>query len=52
MAARALAMTHIAIYDALNEIEGNHRPYSFNFPGVSVLNPPADVSASTAAYIV
>jgi hypothetical protein len=52
VAARALAMTHIAIYDALNEIEGNHRPYSFTFPGVSVLNPPADVSASTAAYIV
>ncbi len=52
IATRALAMTHIAIYDALNEIEGNHRPYSFNFPGVSVLNPPADVSASTAAYIV
>ncbi|MFN9718835.1 MAG: phosphatase PAP2 family protein [Planctomycetota bacterium] len=52
IATRVLAMTHIAIYDALNEIEGNHRPYSFNFPGVSVVNPPADASASTAAYIV
>lgn len=52
VAARALAMTHIAIYDALNEIEGNHRPYSYTFPGVSLLNPSPNVAASTAAYIV
>lgn len=45
-------MTHIAIYDALNEIEGNHNPYSYTFPGVSVARPPANLSASTAAYIV
>jgi membrane-associated phospholipid phosphatase len=52
VAARNLAMTHIAIYDALNEIEGSHRSYSYTFPGVSLLNPSPNVSASTAAYIV
>lgn len=52
VASRALAMTHIAIYDALNEIEGNHRPYSYTFPGVSLASPPPNASASTAAYIV
>ncbi len=52
LASRALAMTHIAIYDALNEIEGKHRPYSYTFPGVSLASPPPNASASTAAYIV
>lgn len=52
VAARALAMTHIAMYDALNEIEGQHRPYSYTIPGIRVVSPSPDVSASTAAYIV
>lgn len=52
IASRALAMTHVAIYDALNEIEGDHRPYNYTFPGVSLLNPSPNVAASTAAYIV
>lgn len=51
-ASRALAMTHIAIYDALNQIEGQHRPYSFNFPAINPGNASPDVSASTAAYLV
>ena len=52
VASRALAMTHIAIYDTLNEIEGTHTPYSYTFPGVSLASPPPNASASTAAYIV
>lgn len=52
VASRALAMTHIAIFDALNQIEGSYRSYSYTFPGVSIASPPADLSASTAAYIV
>jgi hypothetical protein len=52
VAARALAMVHIAMYDSLNEIEGQHTPYSYTFPGIRVVNPSPNVSASTAAYIV
>ena len=52
VASRALAMTHIAIFDALNQIEGSYRSYSYTFPGVSIASPPPELSASTAAYIV
>lgn len=51
-ASRAMAMTHIAIYDALNEIEGNHTAYSYTFPGFTLTNPSPNVSASTAAFVV
>ena len=47
-AARGLAMVHIAMYDSLNEIEGQHTPYSYTFPGIRVVNPSPNVSASTA----
>jgi len=52
VAARGLAMMHVAIYDALNQIEGSHTPYGYTFPGVRVVAPSPNVSAATAAYIV
>lgn len=52
VATRVLAMTHIAIYDALNRIEGKFDPYYYSLPRTKVPAYPADTSASTAAYFV
>ncbi len=43
MASRAMAITHLAIYDAVNSIEDTHKPYAVN------LNVPATTSREAAA---
>lgn len=49
-AARAMAMTHIAIYDAVNAIDGGHEPYSFD--GEAPAGTSVDAAVAAAAHRV
>ena len=48
---RSFAIMHVAIYDAVNSIEGTHTPYSIRLPGVSP-SASQDAAAPAAAYEV
>ena len=48
---RSFAIMHLAIYDAVNSIEGTHSPYSIRLPGASP-SASQDAAASEAAYEV
>jgi hypothetical protein len=45
LATRALAMVHLAMFDAVNGIEGGHRPYLVHRPA-----PPRAMAEAAAAY--
>jgi hypothetical protein len=48
---RSFAMMHAAIYDAVNAIDGTHKPYLVNLTGVSP-NASQDAAAAQAAHEV
>jgi hypothetical protein len=50
MAARALAMTHVAIYDAVNSIEPTHQTFRFYVPDSPATS--RDAAAAQAAFRV
>lgn len=49
-AARALAMVHAAIYDAVNSIDGSHEPYLTLAPVGGDGNPSLDAAVAEAAH--
>ncbi len=50
--ARALAMVHIAIFDAVNSKEGTYQPYYGKFPGSKNMTVSQHAAAGEAAYNV
>lgn len=48
LASRALAITQVAVYDAVNAIDGTYAPYAFNGQAPPKASPEA--AAATAAY--
>jgi hypothetical protein len=50
VAARTLAMTHVAIFDALNSIEPTHQSFRIHVPNAATASP--DAAAAQAAFRV
>jgi hypothetical protein len=48
---RSFALMHAAIYDAVNAIDGTHRPYVGDLPTVAA-SASQDAAAATAAHAV
>lgn len=51
-ASRTLAMVHAAVYDAVNAVEGTHRPYRFTAVAKPGASPEAAAAAAAHAVLV
>src|SRR3954468_14685416 len=49
---RSLAMTSLAIFDAVNSIDGSYEPYLLKVPGQSRLTTSMDAAVASAAHDV
>jgi len=52
VASRKMAMTHIAIYDAVNSIVKDHKPYLFFMPALADLPQDAAIAAAAHATLI
>lgn len=52
VASRALAIMHVAIFDAVNSVDKTHKPYAVQVPAPTTISKPAAVAAAAHQVLV